>query len=152
MRGINAVGHWRRVQISVDSGAEPTAGPGDLCQDFAEFVPNEAARDGVCGWVPGVLVFLSGPSEGTKTFKLLIDDVPRIIALCIAPKEEPLIYVYDADDKGRDTFFPSDGRAAGLPQASGEMTCIQRTGGRFEFDAEALPRTQCPPEGRGVDL
>ena len=63
-----------------------------------------------------------------------------------------MVYVDDTKDKGRDVFLPSNGQAMAMPQASGEMTHIQRTGGRFEFDAEALPRTQCPPEGRGVDL
>ena len=127
MKEINAVGQWKSIQISIEAGAGPTMGPGDLCQDFAEFVPIEAARDGVCGWARGDLAFPSSPSEGIKTFKVLIDNVPRSIALCIAPKEKPLIYVNDTDDKGRDTFSPSDGRATGLPQASGEMTCIQRT-------------------------
>ena len=37
-------------------------------------------------------------------------------------------------------------------QASGKVTRIQRTGGKFEIDAEVVPPTQCPPEGRGVDL
>ena len=152
VRGINAVGHWRRVQISVDSGAEPIAGPGDLCQDFAEFVPHDAARDGVCCWAPGDLAFPSTPSEGTKTFKVLTNDVPRAIVSHIAPNGKPLIYVDDTDDKGCDTFFPSNGQAMDLPQASGEMARVRRTGGRFEFDAEALPPTQCPPAGRGVDL
>ena len=152
VKEINAVGQWRRIQISVEAGAEPTAGPGDLCQDFAEFVPNDAARDGVCCWAPGDLAPPSIPSEGTKTFKLLIEDVPRTIASHIAPNGKPLVYVDDADDKGRDTLFPSNGRAVDLPQASREMTRIQRTGGRFELDAEALPPTRCPPAGQGVDL
>ena len=70
----------------------------------------------------------------------------------IAPNGKPLVYVDDTYDKGCDIFFPSNGQAMELPQASGEMTRIQRTGGGFEFDAEALPPTQCPPAGRGVDL
>ena len=58
----------------------------------------------------------------------------------------------DMNDQSHTAVFHNDGRAVALPQASGEMTHIQRTGGRFEFDAEALPPTQCPPAGRGVDL
>ena len=78
--------------------------------------------------------------------------MPRTIASHIAPNAKPLVYVDDTNDKGRYIFFPSNGQAMELPQARGEMTRIQRTGGRFEFDAEALPPTQCPPAGRGVDL
>ena len=35
MREIKEVNHCRRVEISVDSGAEPTGWLSDLCQDLA---------------------------------------------------------------------------------------------------------------------
>ena len=35
VREINEVSHRRRVEISVDSGAEPTGRLSDLCQDLA---------------------------------------------------------------------------------------------------------------------
>ena len=57
----------------------------------------------------------------------------------------------DMNDKGHDVFFPSVGSAMAMHQASGAMTRIQRTGGRFELDAEVVP-TPCPPAGRGADL
>ena len=152
VREINAVGRGRRVKIGVDSGAELTVWPSDLCQDFAELVPNDASREGVCYWAPGDLEYPSIPDEGTRTFKLLIDDEHRTIAPHIAPIRKPLISVADMNDKGHDVFFPSKGQAMAVHQASGKVTRIQRTGGRFEIDAEVVPPTQCPPEGRGVDL
>ena len=131
MREINAVGHRRRVKIGVDSGAELTVWPSDLwpsdlCPDFVEFVPNDASRDGVCYWAPGDLEYPSIPDEGTRTFKLLIDDEPCTISAHIAPIRKPLISVADMNDKGHDVFFPSKGQAVAVHQASGEGSRLKQ--------------------------
>ena len=145
------MGHGRRVRIGVDSGAELIVWPSDLCPEYAELVPNDASRNGICYWAPGDLEYPSIPDEGTRTFKLLIDDEPRTISPHIAPIRKPLISVADMNDKGHDVFFPSVGSAMAMHRASGAMTRIQRTGGRFELDADII-FTPCPPAGRGADL
>ena len=119
---------------------------------MAPLHPNDASRKGICYWVPGDLEHPSIPDEGTRVYHLKVAGEQRALAPHIPPVRKPFISVADMNDKGHDVFFPSKGQAMAVHQASGKVTRIQRTGGRFEIDAEVVPPTQCPPEGRGVDL
>ena len=107
MTETDEVSRCERVEISVDSGAEPTGRMSDLCQDLAPHT---------------------------------------------SPVRESSTAVEGQAGQTGDVVFPHDGQAAALPQVSGEMTRVHRTGERCEHDAEVLSSAQFPPEGRGVDL
>jgi hypothetical protein len=130
---------WKngKVTIGIDSGAELSVWPPELCPEI-KTEPTAASKAGTKYYGPGDKEAPTLPDLGSRTYQLKNNRVTMSHKVHVVPVRKPLMATCDLNDAGYDVHLLASRRCYAEHVKTGQILQFERRGHRIELDAEVL--------------